>query len=169
MSLHQWLRWSRWLTYGAAIVVLFAGALAVRPEEPAVAKGGEPGQAVPIMESPRLPHAGADHAPYTTLPPTSGPHLAWTVAAGVFRDPIADELQVHALKRGHVLIQYAPGTPQAVVAELESSARRYAGDVLVAPYDGLDQGIALTAWGWIETLEALDADRIEAFVVAHAQ
>jgi hypothetical protein len=38
------------------------------------------------------------------IPPTSGPHVAQTVAPGVYRE----EIQVHALEHGHVVVQYAP-------------------------------------------------------------
>jgi hypothetical protein len=71
-----------------------------------------PGTAVPEIESPHIPYISAPHAPYTSTPPTSGPHLPQTVAPGVYREAIAEELQVHALEHGHVLIQYALGPQQ---------------------------------------------------------
>jgi hypothetical protein len=127
-----------------------------------------PGQEVPTLEGRHIPYLGAEHEPYTTVPPTSGPHVPFTVAPGVYREEIADELQVHALEHGHVLIQYAPGTPSDVVDDLEDVARRYPRQVIVAPYDGLTSGIALTAWGRIDRLDTVDRARIDAFVEAFA-
>jgi hypothetical protein len=102
------------------------------------------------------------------VPPTSGPHIAFTTATGVYGDPIPDEVQVHALEHGHVLIQYASGTDHDEVRALEHFARAFPHDVIVAPYPKLRRGIALTAWGRIELLQQADARRVRAFVRALA-
>jgi Protein of unknown function (DUF3105) len=115
-----------------------------------------------------IPYAQASHAPYSSIPPTSGPHVSFTVAPGVYREQIADEIQVHALEHGHVLVQYAPDTPSLEVGRLEDVARRYPRDVILAPYGGLDSRIALTAWGRIERLGRADTRKVEAFVTAFA-
>jgi hypothetical protein len=127
-----------------------------------------PGQEVSALPGRHIPYLGAEHEPYTSVPPTSGPHVPFTIAPGVYREQIPDELQVHALEHGHVLIQYASGTPSQVVDELENVARRYPREVVVAPYDDLQSGIALTAWGRIDFLESFDQERIDAFVDAFA-
>jgi Protein of unknown function (DUF3105) len=128
-----------------------------------------PGRAVPIVLSLRhIPYPQASHAPYDSVPPTSGPHVPFTVAPGVYREGIAEEIQVHALEHGHVLIQYAPATAPSTVRALEDVGRRFAREVVVAPYDRLGSGIALTAWGRIEWLRGLDTGKIDAFVTALA-
>jgi hypothetical protein len=148
-----------------ALLLPFAACATPRPAPPG---GPLPGREVPVLPSPHIPYLGAAHEAYTTLPPTSGPHVPQTVAPGVYREPIPDELQVHALEHGHVLVQYAPATPAGEVRVLEGTARRHPRAVIVAPYPGLEAGIALTAWGRLERLDTLDPGAVEAFVRAFA-
>jgi hypothetical protein len=88
---------------------------------------------------------------------------------GVYREDIAEEIQVHALEHGHVLVLYAPGTPVDQIRMLESIARRHPRDVVLAPYRKLDQGIALTAWGRLARLDRPDTGLIEHFVRTFAR
>lgn len=134
----------------------------------AASQAGLPGEEVETLPAPHIPYIGADHDPYNTVPPTSGPHVPFTVAPGVYREEIAEELQVHALEHGHVLIQYAPGTPSDEVSALEDVARRFPREVVVAPYGKLTSGIALTAWGRIDLLDHVDRDEIDTFVESFA-
>lgn len=125
-----------------------------------------PGQPVDIMDSPHIPPAPAGSVEYSTLPPTSGPHYAFPVATGVYQQPVAEGLTVHAMEHGHVVIQYAPATGDHQVGQLARLARRYGADVLLAPYPPLEHGIALTAWGRIDLLTRYDQRRITDFVEA---
>ncbi|MFS8521509.1 MAG: DUF3105 domain-containing protein, partial [Micromonosporaceae bacterium] len=125
-----------------------------------------PGEAVAIMDSPHISEAEADSVRYNSLPPTSGPHYAFTIATGVYDEPIDEGLTVHAMEHGHVVIQYAPTTAEREVADLRRLARRYGADVILAPYPPLTDGIALTAWGRLELLDTYDEERIVAFVEA---
>lgn len=125
-----------------------------------------PGQPVDIMDSPHVSPAQAESVEYSSLPPTSGPHFAFTVATGVYDQPVAEGLTVHAMEHGHVVIQYAPATGDREVAQLARLARRYGADVLLAPYPPLEHGIALTAWGRIDVLDRYDERRITGFVEA---
>jgi hypothetical protein len=123
-----------------------------------------PGQPVPVMDSPHVPPTEAGEVEYSSVPPTSGPHYSFTVATGVYRTPVPEGLSVHAMEHGHVVIQYAPGIPDGELAELTRLAKRYGADVILAPYPALDHGIALTAWGRIDTLDRYDQERIAGFV-----
>jgi hypothetical protein len=98
------------------------------------------------------------------VPPTSGPHYPFTVATGVYAEPLAEGLTVHAMEHGHVVVQYAADTPPGVVAQLAGVARRYGKDVVLAPYPKLSRGIALTAWGRIDVLDRYDERRVTTFV-----
>src|SRR5262249_5497115 len=113
-------------------------------------------------------YLGSPHAPYNSVPPTSGQHVPQTVACGIYRNPIPEELQVHALEHGHVLIQYSLDLPAAGVRELEGLGRRHPRDVLIAPYPRLDHGVAATAWGRIDRMDGVDLDRLDRFVRAFA-
>jgi hypothetical protein len=127
-----------------------------------------PGQAVPIMASPHVPYVGSRHQAYDSDPPTSGPHLPWAPAVGVYEEPMPAELQVHALEHGRVLVQYASAAPVETVRAVRGLQARHPRDVLVAPDPRLRSGVALTAWGRIELLERPDPARMEAFVEALA-
>lgn len=134
----------------------------------------KPGQAVDVMgDRTHLTNATDAHIPYSTDPPTSGPHTQAVPGFQVYTTPIAKEMQVHGLEDGGVIINYKPGTEQAVVDKLGEIARVYQATtdknhVIVAPYDGLSNTIVLTSWGRIDRLDALDEARIRRFVDAYA-
>lgn len=111
-----------------------------------------------------IPFEGAPHDPYQTVPPTSGPHSARIVAVGVYREPVPEELQVHALEHGHVFVQYAPATSKEDILALERLGRRYPRDAVVAPYAALNAGIALTGWQRLQRLDRFDEEAIAAFI-----
>lgn len=123
-----------------------------------------PGEAVPLLDSPHIPPVDADGVEYHSLPPTSGPHYSFVAAPGIYDAPVAEGLTVHAMEHGHVVIQYAPATPDPVVAALARVAKEYGGDTILAPYPPLADGIALTAWGRIDLLDEFDEQRIRDFI-----
>lgn len=127
-----------------------------------------PGEAVPIMaENTHIPTRYAPHVPYNSTPPTSGQHVPQTVTPGVYREEIPEEIQVHVLEHGHVMLQYAPSLPADQVKELERIGRSNARDVVVAPYGRLASGVALTAWGRLERLSGVDQGAIVEFIRAY--
>ena len=171
MTRRRW-PWRLGALAGAAVLVVLlvtgpyrfvlgavAGSTAARRPAPCL-----PGTAVDVLDSPHVSPARAASVRYNSLPPTSGPHYAFTVATGVYTSPIPDGLTVHALEHGHVAIQYAPATPRHEVAGLTRIATRYGADVVLAPYPKLHAGIALTAWGRHELLDHDDPAAIAAFV-----
>ncbi|MFQ5795987.1 MAG: DUF3105 domain-containing protein [Candidatus Bipolaricaulia bacterium] len=108
---------------------------------------------------------GQSHPPYNSVPATSGWHYPFTAPWGVHTEPIPDELQVHNLEHGGVIIQYRLGIADSIVDELRSFTERHC-RLIIAPYPGLDRNIALTAWGQIDKFDEFDHDRIEAFIEA---
>lgn len=126
----------------------------------------------------------AGHVPgctprYNSTPPTSGCHQGSSAPwMGVSDSPIANELQVHNLEHGGVMVQYrpnpVPGLSDEYIEDLAIFVReirtqsRYC-KVILAPYPGLDQTIALTSWGWIETFEEFDHDDILKFIDDHLE
>jgi hypothetical protein len=133
---------------------------AVQPAREAPCLPGEP---VDIIDSPHISQAAADAVEYSSLPPTSGPHFPFTIATGVYDQPVAEGLFVHAMEHGHVVIHYPPDAPRPEVDALTRVAKRYGDDVILAPYPPLDAGIALTAWGRIDHLDRYDEPRITEF------
>ena len=121
-----------------------------------------PGRQMPI-QSFRHIQPGEPHEPYTTSPPTSGPHYASTASWGISKEPIPDELQVHNLEHGGVLIQYN-SQDVGLIFRLEALAQglpNYPCFIIVAPYPDLaDNTIALTAWGVIQEVESLNGGSV---------
>jgi hypothetical protein len=121
----------------------------------------------------------APHMPYNSKPPTSGPHLPNIARWGIYDQQIPNELQVHNLEDGGVMIQYDCKNCDDVIAKLEALGKDYYKEadadkakgrykhVIVAPYKGIGTLIALTAWGKIDKLDAYDEARIKRFVDAY--
>lgn len=63
------------------------------------------GESLPIQGRDHI-KVGANHAPYNSNPPTSGPHYEEPVAAGVYSTEYADENLLHSLEHGYVIISY---------------------------------------------------------------
>lgn len=142
------------------------GHTAVDSPPPAYVSALLPGAAVPIQQSVHIPYVGAQHSAYSSVPATSGAHLPWTLEPGIYAEPIADELGVHALEHGHVLVQYDPAIEPATRARLEALGRLYPRDVFIAPYPGLPDPVAATAWGRILRLNHFDPASVIAFIEA---
>jgi hypothetical protein len=127
---------------------------------------GLPGRAVRILDSPHIPISAAGRVHYNSVPPTSGPHYTTVPAMGIYDEPLPAGLTVHALEHGHVGIRYADDVPASTVTALRQLGAQYPGDVFVSPCPELAHGIALTAWGRIDTFAGWDHDRIVRFVDA---
>lgn len=132
----------------------------------------------PEVQGTPVPVLSGDHVPerqkvtsYISTPPTGGDHWAIHERWGIYDKPIPNEKQVHNLEHGGVLIQYNPQTvDESTIQHLGEIARNVPGFpcyVLVAPYPNMEQKIALTAWGYILNLEAVDEPQIYGFVRAH--
>ena len=106
------------------------------------------------------------HVPYNSEPPTSGPHLPYIAPWGVHTRPIPNELQVHNLEDGGVMVQYNCECPD-IVAKLRDIVTKYDHYVILAPYPGMKSKIALTAWTRIDTMDTLDEGRVRRFIDAY--
>lgn len=142
---------------------------------------GKPGQGVTIQGQTHI-RRGAAHPPYKSIPPTSGWHYADATAPwGISESPIDDEVQVHNLEHGGVLIQYkpsgiTPGLDEELINKLKGLVERLREEpkyckLILAPYPGLDTKIALTAWGRIDKFDIEQFDesveqRIKRFIDA---
>ena len=134
---------------------------------------GKPGQGQTIMTDRTHLQAVTDpHVPYSTDPPTSGPHTQDVPAFKVYTEPLAKELQVHGLEDGGVVINYKPDLDKATVDKLTALANLYINTpgkqrIIMSPYPGLSNAIVLTTWGRMDRMDTLDETRIRAFVDAY--
>lgn len=124
---------------------------------------------VPEMSSRRhLETPGEPHEPYNSVPPTSGPHYpVWWQQWGVTDEELPDELLVHNLEHGGVVIRYnCPTGCARLVDQLAGITGRYR-KVILAPYSGSGTRIALTAWTYLDRFDEFDEERIVRFIEAH--
>jgi hypothetical protein len=153
-------RWTSVAAVAGLVVLAMVGYGAYR------AGADLPGQYVPEQGRAHIPTLGTPHEPYTTDPPTSGPHVAWLAPWGVHTRPVPLPLQVHNLEDGGVMVQYNCECPE-LVEQLEAVVRRYK-YVILAPYPTMKPRIALTSWTRIDTMEEFDERRIVRFIEAYA-
>ncbi|HUK57434.1 MAG TPA: DUF3105 domain-containing protein [Nitrospiria bacterium] len=125
-----------------------------------------PGHEVPNLGNMHIKNPGDPHIRYNSVPPTSGPHLPYIAKWGVSKTPIPDELQVHNLEDGGVMIQYNCRDCDTLIGRLEAFAVKY-NKVIVAPYPNMKTPVALTAWTRIDTMDQPDEARIERFIKAY--
>jgi hypothetical protein len=52
--------------------------------------GRQPGEAVETQGNEHIESVNAEHEPYNTDPPTSGPHVDYVASWGVHREPVPD-------------------------------------------------------------------------------
>ncbi|MXZ92082.1 MAG: DUF3105 domain-containing protein [Chloroflexi bacterium] len=107
---------------------------------------------------------------YNTIPPTSGPHWdAWS-DCGFYNYPLPDELLVHNLEHGNIIVSYN------LTGDTEIKALRQAVDsiplaaeyAIVRRYLDIPEGmVALTTWGVLDRMVGVDAERIAAFFAAY--
>ncbi|HKX74168.1 MAG TPA: DUF3105 domain-containing protein [Acidimicrobiia bacterium] len=106
---------------------------------------------------------------YNSNPPTSGPHASTPAACGIYREPVPDVNQVHTLEHGAVIVQYDPTVSEADREVLEDFGRDAPSHVIVAPREGMESPIALTAWTKRLLLDTPDREAISAFYDLFAQ
>ena len=120
------------------------------------------------MES--FPQMGRDHlaegeAPpdYNSSPATSGDHSLVPADCGIYTTEIPDQVQVHNLEHGAVVIQYQPDLDQADIEALEAYGRTKSSHILVAPRGDLDDPVVVTSWTRMLRLPTADMNTIDLY------
>ncbi|MDQ2951337.1 MAG: DUF3105 domain-containing protein [Chloroflexota bacterium] len=167
-SNYAWYRRVPWVAVGAGAVLLVGAFLIARQfgffeSAGRYVAGGGVGDHVPVGQS----------ITYPSYPPTSGQHASSPATWGAHTEPVLDELAVHNLEHGGVVVSYnniSADDLAKVRALLTSYPKDQYGEVklLIRPYDKVAPGtIVLTAWNWIDELPSYDAARVKAFMDAH--
>lgn len=113
------------------------------------------------------PHRVGD-IEYGHQPPVGGLHDARSLACGFYDEPVREENVGHSLEHGAVWLAFAPDLADEDVAVIEQLARDQ-DEVLAAPYEGLDPGVAVVAssWGRQLVLDSVDDPRLAEFVAQY--
>ena len=167
-SNYAWHRRVPWVAVGAGVVALVAVVLIARNLGIGGAgryiAGGGVGQHVAVGIT----------IPYPSYPPTSGQHASGAATWGLHTEPVADEIAVHNLEHGGVVVSHnniSAETLGRLQALLTSYPRDRYGSVklVIRPYDRVPAGTyTLTAWNWVdEGLTTYDDARVRAFLDSH--
>jgi hypothetical protein len=163
---------TKYLSYGLVAVLLVLGAaLAWGPISRLLARGD-----AGLAQGTQFPNQGTQHIapgqphdPYNSNPPTSGPHFDAPGRWGIYDQPQPDELFVHNLEHGGIVVHYncAEACPE-LVEQLRDVVGQYRSKVILAPRPNKDVPwrITLTAWTWLDGFNEFDAARIRAFIAA---
>ncbi len=127
-----------------------------------------PGELIVNQGNRHLQSADEQHEVYQTHPPTSGSHLEAKASWGIHTEQIPDELQIHNLEDGGVIIHYDPAqVDEEAIQSLTRIVHNYKDKVILEPYANLETPVVLTAWTRIDKLSILDEERITDFINAY--
>lgn len=107
---------------------------------------------------------GAEHPPYNSNPPTSGPHYAQAAEWGVYDKELPDEQLIHNLEHGGVWISFKPTLDKEIIEKLKNLANGYRSKVVFTPREKNDANIVLASWGRLYKMETFDEKQIKDFI-----
>jgi hypothetical protein len=125
----------------------------------------------------KMPDMGRTHVKegtkitYNSNPPTSGSHYPVWQKYGILDKPVADELLVHSLEHGYIIMSYnCAKLPKNVTCDslkkqlADITKERRIWKMIVIPRPNLDAPVALTAWTYIDKMNQFDKKRALAFI-----
>lgn len=121
------------------------------------------GQGIPIQGQIHIKR-GEKHPAYNSNPPTSGWHYGDGVGgSGIHNSEVPDELLVHSLEHGAVILSYNETLPKDDVEKLKKIFTQTTGKGIMVPRTNLDAPVALTSWGRLLKLQTINEGTIKAF------
>lgn len=147
------------------------------PVDPAeLATSGPLGEAVPTAENVRHVEEGADPGPYSTDPPTSGPHYASQLFADFYEEdaletygPYPEGFLLHSSEHGYVIFWY---NCAALIDGSCDELKQQIQDVMAAvgdfkvigfPRPSLDVPVVITTWERSLRMPEFDSGQAELF------
>ena len=114
-------------------------------------ESAEPQEAEHIAE-------GAEHEPYNTNPPTSGPHYGSPLApigTGFYSEPVEAEKVIHNLEHGQIVIYYNPDAPEDTVDDIVTLTKQEPEATVAVPYDDIEAPSQLVLAAWANLQECV--------------
>lgn len=106
---------------------------------------------------------------YNSNPPTSGNHNArWVTPLGTFTEQLSDTMLIHNLEHGQVWLSYRDESDEDAITLLRAVQEKYPDRIVVSYRPENDTRITVAAWLRLLSLDELDGDQIEAFVVRYS-
>ena len=108
---------------------------------------------------------GTPHEPYSSDPPTSGPHYEIPASLGFYPEPLPPEQLVHNMEHGQIVIWYADDLPQESIELVEALYEEDRSSTVAVPYANVDapNEIVVTAWGAMMSCEKISQAAIDEF------
>ncbi len=103
---------------------------------------------------------------YSTVPPTSGQHWGAWSDCGFYNHPLPDELLVHNLEHGNIIVSYnLPDDDDVAALRAAVAAIPLAEEfAIVRRYHEIPEGmVAITTWGVLDRMMGVDPERIARF------
>ncbi len=107
---------------------------------------------------------GAPHDPYSSNPPTSGPHLASLQPCDLYGDEVPDEAVIHSLEHGAVWITYKDKDDKELVSQLREVFEEESAKVILSPRSQNESVVAVASWGRLLKLDEFDKQQILDFI-----
>lgn len=152
------------------VILIIAGYLLVSKQEEGLNKALM-GQKIPIQGAQHVPR-NQSHADYNSNPPTSGPHWGdGTAGAGAHDKEVPDELLVHSLEHGGVIVSYKPDLTKDQIGQITNAYDEASGKKILIPRKNLNVPVAVTSWGRIIKFKAIDKNtlsQIKAFIESNS-
>ncbi len=113
---------------------------------------------------------GRNHLPegtpiqYSSNPPAGGPHYPHPQPAGIYTNPPPDGNLIHSLEHGAVILWYNPKLmSKEQIETLKNIYNQTSGKTIMTPRDSMDVPVAVSSWGRVLKLKAIDEKQIKAF------
>lgn len=104
------------------------------------------------------------HPAYKSNPPTSGSHWVGVAGPGIKDEAVPDELILHSMEHGAVVVWYKEDLEQSEVDKIKEAFNNSSGKKIMLPRNNLDVPVALTSWGYLLKLESVDVNIIKEFI-----
>jgi hypothetical protein len=136
------------------------------------------GEAVAVMPNTSHVPEGTDPGPYSTDPPTSGPHYANEMNPGFYNEgdqqaPYPAGYLVHNLEHGYVIFWYnCSVASDQECSDLKSAIksvmdRANNSKVIAYPWPSIDVPVVMTSWGHIQKFDKFDTGLAYDYVLAN--
>jgi hypothetical protein len=155
-----------WILIGGAVVVVLIAAAAMIN----ISRGSVGRQIESTMPpaSQHIANVTDPHPDYTTNPPTYGYHYVSAANGGIYTEQIPDEITVHNLEHGFIVLHYRDDISDSELQELTGVARNLQQlnpCLLMQPRaaDNTPAKFVMTAWNWMLELDTLDSAQMQKF------
>ena len=113
---------------------------------------------------------GANHVPegtlvtYLTNPPTGGSNYTLSAKAGIYDKSVPDGNLIHSMEHGAVILWYNGLSKQDIERLKQIFNSVSISKKIMVPHATMDVSIALTSWGRLLKLQAIDEVKIKTFM-----